>query len=92
MDKEIEDLAGGINNLEIDLKDMNHRLSNDRSIIIFEIEKLNKAINDLYVYNENLKKENKLLKEAIVSISKHTDFKNDYINKLSNEIVKENFK
>ncbi|UAJ16933.1 hypothetical protein UFVDC4_00005 [Staphylococcus phage vB_SauM-UFV_DC4] len=92
MDKEIEDLAGGINNLEIDLKDMNHRLSNDRSIIIFEIEKLNKAVNDLYVYNENLKKENKLLKEAIVSISKHTEFKNDYINKLSNEIVKENFK
>ncbi|WPH64078.1 hypothetical protein [Staphylococcus phage vB_StaM_PB50] len=58
----------------------------------FEIEKLNKAVSTLYEYNENIKKENKLLKEAIVSISKHTGFKNDYINKLSNEIVKENFK
>ncbi|QQM14628.1 hypothetical protein CPT_MarsHill_094 [Staphylococcus phage MarsHill] len=92
MNEEIEDLAGGINNLEVDLKDMTHRLSNDRSIINFEIEKLNKAVNDLYAYNENLKKENELLKEAIVSISKHTGFKNDYINKLSKEIVKENFK
>lgn len=74
------------------LKTIEFRSIANSDRINFEIETLNKAVNDLYAYNENLKKENKLLKEAIVSISKHTGFKNDYINKLSNEIVKENFK
>ncbi|WRM43536.1 hypothetical protein [Staphylococcus phage LY01] len=82
MDKEIKEK----------LKTIEFRSIANLDRLNFEIEKLNKAVNNLYAYNENLKKENKLLKEAIVSISKHTEFKNDYINKLSNEIVKENFK
>ncbi|QDJ97805.1 hypothetical protein PALS2_180 [Staphylococcus phage PALS_2] len=92
MDKEIEDLAGKINNLEIDLKGINYRLSNDKQVIDFEINKINEYIKFLHEENQSIKKENMLLKEAIVSISKHTEFKNDYINKLSKEIVKENFK
>lgn len=92
MNEEIKDLISKINIMKLDLKQMDYRLSSDTQVSYFEIEKINEYIKFLHEDNQSIKKENILLKEAIVSIAKHVDFKSESIKKLTNEIIDNNFK
>lgn len=92
MNEEIKDLISKINSMKLDLKQMDYRLSSDTQVSYFEIEKINEYIKFLHEDNQSIKKENILLKEAIVSIANHVDFKSESIKKLTNEIIDNNFK
>lgn len=54
-------------------------------------KKLIDTLNNHIILHENIRKENKMLKEIIVNLSEKIDYSDDKIKKIKEEIIKDNF-